>query len=927
MFPIHRKHLVFPVLWVLAFVLDGIDRRYFENHGLYDEVLRTPYYWMIGRSTDHGGMVTMAAPNQDNGPRAVEIEQVVGGHDTVAATPFMTTLLLATLARYVLAQLFVILAHWDWFLTQSGLVFRLWKKNAPVVQLEQETDYDGAFIGSAVALLAVKCFTDLGDERGSSRFDVFENDHNRFWISLFLCFGVGHFCVVEPLYYVYHRFLHTRYLYKWYHSHHHASVITEPVSGTSHPVSELIGYLAVFSLPFLVPALLGYFTASLILPYFVFFDTLNLLGHSNFEFQHVARGWKRRSLKTGGSPTYVDDNIDGNAVSHRGCQMFIRWISDPICDLVGYFVYSSSYHSLHHTRGKHNLCLFCPLWDIVGGTVVWPGDEFMCNVRQNAASIGRGSVPCVQQNEAARPYVFPARRCDLDGSSAAVLNHGSPHAEVNGTVAVSNQHISEEFSRLQREPGLDVVFLGHGLQLFSFFSTPWVSPYMASLPRTFRVWMYPFYPLLWLLCGVSQIINWGTLLFDYMSCMVTLGRWRTHAWAMQRFHHVMAIGTDHGSVANVSNGCAYTGGFHAHKPLLHGGVWSIPASIYEFMNLDRGGLFAPWRKAYLNRLIMDAILAADAAGATHIGLGACNKNESLNRGGMAFLKDLDDDLESLASCSKRLSTSLLNGENNGSTKVLPSFIERDRQLLADLRIRIVTGNTLTTGVVLANIEKHFPNRRHMDAGVRTVILSGGTSKIGCALAILLLRRGYRVGLLTQAKERFDKIFDDAVRDDPSLVWSSRFFLVASFERAFAALNDVPHNHVCWVFGKLTPNPVLKRVLLDFPASPVLNFAVPGVDVEYAQRLFQSNSVGDVQGTSHWGRRAVFLPAAGDLFYTQARRTDLTQSVGGVAGSLPACMVACMLHHLEGFDEHEVGPIDPNQVEKWWPLAQKHGFRI
>jgi len=63
--------------------------------------------------------------------------------------------------------------------------------------------------------------------------------------------------------------------------------------------------------------------------YFVFFDIMNCIGHCNFECMPI---W----AQTG-----------------------------PL----KYFVYTSSYHSLHHSKYKYNYCLFCPLWDYLGGTV------------------------------------------------------------------------------------------------------------------------------------------------------------------------------------------------------------------------------------------------------------------------------------------------------------------------------------------------------------------------------------------------------------------------------------------------------------------------------------------------------------------------------------------------------------------------------
>lgn len=51
-------------------------------------------------------------------------------------------------------------------------------------------------------------------------------DSSGIWMCLILHMGP-----TEWIYYWFHRALHHHYLYSRYHSHHHASFITEPVSG------------------------------------------------------------------------------------------------------------------------------------------------------------------------------------------------------------------------------------------------------------------------------------------------------------------------------------------------------------------------------------------------------------------------------------------------------------------------------------------------------------------------------------------------------------------------------------------------------------------------------------------------------------------------------------------------------------------------
>jgi len=105
--------------------------------------------------------------------------------------------------------------------------------------------------------------------------------------------------------------------------------VTEAISGTSHPLPEMIGYLINFSFPFLVPAWMGCFSYKLMYIYFVWFDIMNCIGHGNFE----------------------------------AMPQFLQW--GPL----KYVVYNSCYHSLHHSKFKFNYCLFCPIWDYLCGTV------------------------------------------------------------------------------------------------------------------------------------------------------------------------------------------------------------------------------------------------------------------------------------------------------------------------------------------------------------------------------------------------------------------------------------------------------------------------------------------------------------------------------------------------------------------------------
>ncbi|XP_073039096.1 very-long-chain aldehyde decarbonylase CER1-like [Primulina eburnea] len=136
---------------------------------------------------------------------------------------------------------------------------------------------------------------------------------------------------VEFIYYWLHRALHHHFLYTRYHSHHHSSIVTEPITSVIHPFAEHIAYFVIFSMPILVTVLTG--TASILsfAGYITYIDFMNNMGHCNFEL-----------------------------IPKSLFSMF------PI---LKYFIYTPSYHSLHHTQFRTNYCLFMPLYDYIYGTM------------------------------------------------------------------------------------------------------------------------------------------------------------------------------------------------------------------------------------------------------------------------------------------------------------------------------------------------------------------------------------------------------------------------------------------------------------------------------------------------------------------------------------------------------------------------------
>nr|AAD29719.1 CER1 [Oryza sativa Indica Group] len=150
---------------------------------------------------------------------------------------------------------------------------------------------------------------------------------------------------VEFLYYWFHRALHHHFLYTRYHSHHHSSIVTEPITSVIHPFAELVAYELLFSIPLIACALTG--TASIIAfeMYLIYIDFMNNMGHCNFE---LVPSW------------------------------LFTWFPP-----LKYLMYTPSFHSLHHTQFRTNYSLFMPFYDYIYNTMDKSSDTLYENSLKN----------------------------------------------------------------------------------------------------------------------------------------------------------------------------------------------------------------------------------------------------------------------------------------------------------------------------------------------------------------------------------------------------------------------------------------------------------------------------------------------------------------------------------------------------------------
>ncbi|PSS36193.1 Protein ECERIFERUM like [Actinidia chinensis var. chinensis] len=142
---------------------------------------------------------------------------------------------------------------------------------------------------------------------------------------------IFHMGVSEPIYYWAHKGFHGNYLFTHYHSFHHSSPVPQPFTAGSVSFLEDIVLSGVIGIPLLGTCLIGCGSIYMIYGYVLMFDLMRCLGHCNVEI-----------------------------VPH---QLFEKFPT------LKYFLYTPTYHSLHHTEMDTNYCLFMPLYDALGNTL------------------------------------------------------------------------------------------------------------------------------------------------------------------------------------------------------------------------------------------------------------------------------------------------------------------------------------------------------------------------------------------------------------------------------------------------------------------------------------------------------------------------------------------------------------------------------
>ncbi|KDP34470.1 hypothetical protein JCGZ_12753 [Jatropha curcas] len=204
------------------------------------------------------------------------------------------------------------------YLTAKGRK-RIVDKDIEFEQLERESNWDDQIILQGIlSYILNKAIT------GASKFPLWRTDS----VVIIILLHAG---PVEFLYYWLHRALHHHFLYSRYHSHHHSSIVTQPITSGIHPFAEVMAYFMLFLIPISGLIIIGRASLVAFIGYIFYIDFMNNMGHCNFE-------------------------------------IFPKWFFSVFPPLK-YLIYTPSFHSLHHTKFRTNYSLFMPFYDYIYSTM------------------------------------------------------------------------------------------------------------------------------------------------------------------------------------------------------------------------------------------------------------------------------------------------------------------------------------------------------------------------------------------------------------------------------------------------------------------------------------------------------------------------------------------------------------------------------
>jgi predicted amino acid dehydrogenase len=281
-----------------------------------------------------------------------------------------------------------------------------------------------------------------------------------------------------------------------------------------------------------------------------------------------------------------------------------------------------------------------------------------------------------------------------------------------------------------------------------------------------------------------------------------------------------------------------------NKSQLRGSTWVIRNFGMQYL--------LPSFKKLINDRIERAILDAKDQGVRVVGLGNFNKAEWMNHGGADIVEKYKDRLQG-------------------------TWISH--------------GDTLSAAVIY----QYAMQLKQQGYWSQGVFITGATSKIGRGVVLSLARQHIRVVMLTQCKERFDEIADEAGEDKQYLVYASSLSEGKSCD--------------LWLTGKMIPRG--KELINAIPYNAtVVNFAVPD---PLTPGLMKA-------------RPDLLHLDSGLLAYDQkAMSPNFTWLLP--KGVIYACLGGAIVHSLLGIEDHEVGAVKIDEMDLYWNAALKYGFNI
>lgn len=274
----------------------------------------------------------------------------------------------------------------------------------------------------------------------------------------------------------------------------------------------------------------------------------------------------------------------------------------------------------------------------------------------------------------------------------------------------------------------------------------------------------------------------------------------------------------------------------------------IRAAGWSFIIGYRGMRFFTPR---LRKKILRSVLAAQEDGVGVLGLGALVKDQRLTQGGQYIVDQLGDKLS----------------------------------------MPIVHGDTLTAAATVGKI-KQLVDTHSIDS---PVFLTGSTSKIGRAVALVLAKNGYTVKLFTHSEERFNDIRKEAGKHGRNLIHST----------------SLSYGSDCrvWVTGKAKP--MGAELLSAIPDNAfVVNFSVPNPLKE---------------GKTYY-ERGISMVEGGLLAYN-TDNTSLLYTMRLEPGYTYACHAGTIVHAWKEWQHHEVGAVQLSHLLSTWQAATELGFNL